>query len=125
MQSMTVLYDGACEICRRARTWLERQPKFVPLHFVPATSERARQLFPWLDPESTLADLTVIGDGGEVYRGAAAWVMCLWALREWREWSLTLASPDVMPKARQFITWVSRNRLAIGRLVAPTAQRAP
>ena len=111
---LTVLYDARCQLCRKARSWLEGQPKYVPLEFVPAGSEEAWRLFPDLDHASTLRDLTVVGSGGELYRGAKAWVMCLWALREYRETALKLSTPETMPMARRLIAWVSRNRLWLG-----------
>jgi len=108
---LTVLYDSSCALCRKARSWLQDQPKYVEMEFVPADSLEARRLFPDLDHVSTLQDLTVIGSGGELYRGAKAWVMCLWALREYRETALKLSTPETMPMARRLIAWVSRNRL--------------
>jgi predicted DCC family thiol-disulfide oxidoreductase YuxK len=108
---LTVLYDSSCALCRKARAWLQDQPKYVELEFVPADSLEARRLFPDLDHASTLRDLTVVGSGGELYRGAKAWVMCLWALREYRETALKLSTPETMPMARRLIAWVSRNRL--------------
>jgi predicted DCC family thiol-disulfide oxidoreductase YuxK len=114
---LTVLYDAQCNLCQRARSWLERQPKYVPLEFMPAGSEGARRRFPGLDPAATLVDLTVVGAGGEVYRGAKAWVMCLWALKEHRETALRLSAPALMPIARQTIDWLSRNRFRLGSLL--------
>jgi predicted DCC family thiol-disulfide oxidoreductase YuxK len=122
---LTVLYDERCNLCQRARRWLDRQPKYVPLDFVPAGSEEARRRFPGLDHAATLMDLTVVAAGGEVYRGAKAWVMCLWALKEHRETALRLAAPQLMPIARQTIDWLSRNRFRIGSLLeaAPWTSR--
>lgn len=108
---LTVLYDARCQLCRKARSWLEDQPKYVPLEFVAAGSDDARRLFPGLDPAWTLEDLTVVSAEGAVYRGAKAWVMCLWALRKYRETALRLSTPETMPVARRLIAWVSRNRL--------------
>jgi len=108
---LTVLYDSNCALCRKARSWLQDQPKFVEMEFVAAGSLEARRLFPDLDHAATLRDLTVIGGGGEVYQRAKAWVMCLWALREYRETALKLSTPETMPLARRIIAWVSRHRL--------------
>ncbi len=77
---LTVLYDASCSLCTFLRDWLGKQPQLVPLRLVPAGSELARALFPALDHRATLDEITVVGDGGQVYRGAAAWVVCLWAL---------------------------------------------
>jgi predicted DCC family thiol-disulfide oxidoreductase YuxK len=115
METLTVLYDMRCELCCRVRGWLEAQPAYVRLAFVPAGSQGARRRFPQLDHAATLAELTVIGDGGEVYSGAAGWLICLWALREYRAWALTLASPALMPTAQRFITWISQNRWRLGQ----------
>jgi len=111
---LTVLYDSSCALCRKARSWLQDQPKYVEMEFVPADSLVARRLFPDLDHASTLQDLTVIGSGGELYRGAKAWVMCLWALKKYRSAALRMSEPEMLPVARRLIAWVSRNRFEIG-----------
>ena len=46
-------------------------------------------------------ELVVVDDSGGVYRNGSAWIMCLYALREYREWSLRLATPALFPLARQ------------------------
>lgn len=112
---LTVLYDGRCALCRRAQAWLESQPKFVPLEYVAAGSQEARRRFPGLDHDNTLVDLTVVSFNGEVYHGAKAWIMCLWALKKYRGTALRLATPELMPTAKRVIAWVSRNRFNIGQ----------
>jgi predicted DCC family thiol-disulfide oxidoreductase YuxK len=107
---LTVLYDSGCALCCRARRWLADQPSFVELEFVGAATPHARKRFPHLNPEETKEDLTVVGDDGSVYRGAKAWLICLWATRRYRAWSLTLGTPALLPSARRLIEWVSRNR---------------
>ena len=74
VRRLTVLYDAECSLCAFVRDWLVRQPQLVPLELVPAASEAARARFPGLDHGSTLEEITVVGDAGQVYRGAAAWV---------------------------------------------------
>jgi len=120
METLTVLYDARCELCRRVRSWLETQPCYVRLEFVAAGSVEAQQRYPALDQAATQTDLTVISDTGDVYNGAAGWLMCLWALRNYRAWSLTLSSPALMPKAQRFITWVAQNRWRLGAVAAET-----
>ncbi|WP_405885567.1 DUF393 domain-containing protein [Streptomyces sp. NBC_01136] len=90
---LTVLYDAQCSLCTFLRDWLGKQAQLVPLRLVPAGSEEARALFPALDHRATLDEITVVGDGGQVYRGAAAWVVCLWALREHRPLAHRLSTP--------------------------------
>jgi predicted DCC family thiol-disulfide oxidoreductase YuxK len=88
---LTVLYDGACTLCVRLRDWLARQPAFVALAFVDARSHEAARRFgavPWLGRE-----LVVVDDRHRVWAGPGAFVMCLWALRRYRAWSLRMATP--------------------------------
>lgn len=123
MNALIVLYDAHCELCCRIREWLTSQPKYVELKFIAAGSAEARRRFPELNHNATLRELTVISTSGHVYRDAKAWLMCLWALREYREWSLQLSTPEMMPIARRFIAWISRNRFRIARLALETRGR--
>jgi hypothetical protein len=86
------------------------KPKYVELAFVPASSDEARSCYPQLNHELTLTDLTVISDQGAVYCGPKAWLMCLWALRDYRDWALRLSSPELLPTAKRVISTISQNR---------------
>lgn len=92
-----------------------RQPAFLDMTFVPAGSARAAGLFPDLARAGWSDELVVIDDGGGVYRNGDAWIMCLYALQEYREWSLRLASPALRPLARQAFALVSGRRSHISR----------
>jgi len=119
MRSLTVLYDPNCALCQRAWFWLNAQRKYVHMAFLPAGTEQARSRYPGLDHDASLRELTVVGDGGEVYLGVKAWLMCLWALREYRAMALRWSTPEKMPLARRFVAWVSRNRGALDHILAP------
>ncbi|WP_320778169.1 thiol-disulfide oxidoreductase DCC family protein [Streptomyces sp. CRN 30] len=93
VRRLTVLYDAECGLCSFVRDWLTRQRQLVPVETVPAGSEEARRRFPGLDHAASLEEITVVGDGGQVYRSAAAWVVTLWALREHRPLAHRLATP--------------------------------
>ncbi|MGW0860243.1 thiol-disulfide oxidoreductase DCC family protein [Streptomyces sp. NPDC002690] len=97
---LTVLYDPQCSLCVHVRHWLRGQRQLVPLDLVPAASEEARRRFPELDPATTLEEITVVGDQGQVYQGAAAWIVCLWALADHRPKAHWLATPAGRPFAR-------------------------
>jgi hypothetical protein len=72
-----------------------------------------------------------MADTGEVWQGAGAWVLCLWALHEYRGWSARLASPTMQVAARKIVHWISQNRIGMSRLagfksdaeLAATAER--
>jgi predicted DCC family thiol-disulfide oxidoreductase YuxK len=110
MKTLYVLYDAKCELCRRVRVWLQGQAPFVPLAFVPLQSADLEDRFPGVAALEPERQILVVADSGEVWRGADAWIMSLWALREYREWSQRLASPLLRPFAMRVCDMVSRNR---------------
>jgi ankyrin repeat protein/predicted DCC family thiol-disulfide oxidoreductase YuxK len=111
MQKLTVLYDGSCRFCASSRHWLEAHPAYIPLEFIPATrvAETASR-FPGLDGPGAGEEPVVVDDEGGVYRGVAAWVMCLWALEDYRPFAAKLSSQALLPYARQAFELVTRNR---------------
>lgn len=118
MKTLTVLYDFNCGLCQRARRWLEAEPKFLALEFIPAGSDHARYRFPSLSlslPDK-VEELVVVADDGGVYRGDRAWIMCLYALTEYREWALRLATPRLLPLARSAFQLISEHRIRISKL---------
>ncbi|WP_329220409.1 DUF393 domain-containing protein [Streptomyces sp. NBC_01485] len=114
VRRLTVLYDAECSLCRFLRARLSRQPQLVPLEFVPAASAEARARFPGLDHRATLDEITVVGDAGQVYRGAAAWIVVLWALREHRPLSHRLSTPAGAKLARAAVLAATKWRGAQG-----------
>jgi len=111
MQALFVLYDSRCGVCTHVKTWLQKQAAYVPLHFVPADSPEAQRRFPMLRPGAE--ELAVISSSGEAWLGDQAWIICLWALREYRSWAHRLASPWMRPLARRAFLALSRNRYAL------------
>lgn len=106
---LTVLYDATCSLCRAARDWMQAEPQYVEIDFVAAGSDAARRRFPALNHADTLIDVTAVDDAGNVYVGAKTWLVCLWALKNYREWAIRL-SGRALPAAKPFIAWISRNR---------------
>jgi predicted DCC family thiol-disulfide oxidoreductase YuxK len=115
MNRLYVLFDAQCELCVRCRNWLLAQPAFVPLHFIAFQSAEAQQRFPGIDALKPSEQLLVIANDGSVYRGACAWIMCLWALQDYRLLSERLAQPILLPFARIVCELLSRNRFFLSR----------
>jgi predicted DCC family thiol-disulfide oxidoreductase YuxK len=110
MQHLVVLYDAHCSLCRRFKEWLAAQAPapnglggVVRLGFVAAGSADARRLYPGLDHEATLREVTVVADDGAVYVGDRAWIVCLWATRDHRHTAVRLAGPAMRPVARAMV----------------------
>lgn len=114
MQHLTILYDATCGLCSAARRWLERQDLYVPLEFVPCATPRAQHRFPTLDHDLSRRDVTAVSSDGHVWRGAEAWILCLWATHRWRGLSSDMSQPGQMHRARGFFQMVSRHRERIG-----------
>jgi predicted DCC family thiol-disulfide oxidoreductase YuxK len=141
MQRLYVLYDGRCGLCRVAHQWLERQETLVELEFLAAGSFEAARLFPTLADNDRPEELIVVSEEGGVYRGGHAWIMCLYALEDYREWAERLSSPALLPLARQGFAMLSKQRgrisrwlglaseheivEALRRVVAPTCEITP
>lgn len=99
MRKLTVYYDARCGLCCAVRDWLARQRQLVRIECLPATS-----------PGS---ELTVIADTGEIWEGDSAYIVVLWALGDYREWSKRLASPSMLPLARAMFAKLSQYRGAL------------
>lgn len=118
VRRLTVLHDAECSLCGFLRDWLRGQAQLVPLEFVPAGSAQATARFPGLDHRATLDEITVVGDSGQIYRGAAAWIVTLWALREYRPLSHRLSTPAGARLARAAVLtaakWREGHRQPVG-----------
>jgi len=66
----------------------------------------------------------VISDEGAVYRGAHAWVMCLWALENYRAHAQRLAHPVLLPLARTVCELLSRNRFFLSDVLFRREQQS-
>ena len=116
-RQLTVLYDPDCALCRRCRDWLATQPQLIPLAFVAQGTEAAGRRYPQLEvgPGHPTDDLIVVSDRGQVYRSTRAWIMCFYALREYRPLAFRLSHPALMPLARRAYQAVANNRMWLSR----------
>jgi hypothetical protein len=109
VNALVVYYDSRCGLCLAVRDWIGRQRQLVPVECRPKSPE--------------MDELVVIADTGEVLSGDTAWLMVLWALVEYRDWSYRLANPALLPAARAFFARLSKYRgllsCALGQPPAP------
>lgn len=109
LSTLYVLYAARCGLCASIKQRLEWQPKFVGLVFVPAGSAAAAHLLQDLPPPLP-DDLIVVSNTGCVWRGDHAWLMVLWALRDFRGWVRRLSTPALLPFARAAFAALSHGR---------------
>jgi len=119
VRSLAVLYDGGCGLCTWAKDWILRQSPLVRLRFVAAGSSEARAAYPQVPP----GELAVVANTGEVWLGNRAWIVCLWALREYRDLAFRLTSPGLLRFAQEAFSAISRNRHALARLLELRSER--
>ncbi len=113
MRYLTVLYDPECGLCSRVGTWMRAQPKWVALRLVP--SNLGARLYPELATQIYREELVVVSDEGGVYVGDHAWLMCLYALKDYRSWAQRLSRPSLLPFARNAFAILSGNRRRISK----------
>ena len=111
--SITVLYDAACGLCTFAKHWIGKQASLVGIEFVAAGSTEAQRAFPQIPAD----ELTVVADTGDVWLGNHAWIVCLWALRDYRELAFRLTGPALSLMAREAFAAVSKNRMALSDML--------
>jgi predicted DCC family thiol-disulfide oxidoreductase YuxK len=113
VRELTVIYDSRCGLCTRIKSWLVKQPAYVRVRPMASNSWESRERFPELQPQ----EIAVIADTGEVWLGNHAWIICLWALEEYRGWAIRLSTPTLLPLARQAFALFSESRFMISRLL--------
>ena len=117
--SLTILYDADCGLCTRAKEWLRTQAPLVALDFLATGSSEARRRFPQLPA----GELAVVANTGDVWFGNHAWVVCLWALKDYRDFAFRLTSRLLLLMAREAFTFVSKNRLALSTMLRLRSDR--
>lgn len=120
--ALAVFFDQDCKLCRSCRRWLQAQDKYFPVEFLAYQSRRAREICPQLAELNPDKEIVVMADNGQIYQGGSAWIMCLYALRRYRELSFKLAHPMLLPLAKKMCHIVSNHRRALSKFF-PGASR--
>jgi hypothetical protein len=97
----------------------------VPLVFIAFQSDEAQRRFSGIDALKPGEQLLMISNEGAIYRGAHAWIMCLWALDNYREHAQRLAHPALLPPGKTCLRIALSKTLLLIRCVVPpgTTQR--
>lgn len=123
MNRLTVLTDAQCGLCRNCRAWLERQVQWIPLEFLDHASPEVDRRYPGLRALRPEEQMIVVADTGELWQGEAAWLVCLHALRDYRDWAARCSHPLLRPLAGMLYRQVSTNRHGISKVLGLDALR--
>jgi len=109
-----VVYDGACRVCGRLVSLLERWDRGERIETIPSQAPGVHARFPWIPPEAYAESLQLIGPGGHTYQGAAALDKLLGVLPLGGTFRWVFRIPLMGKVVDRFYRWFARNRYRLG-----------
>lgn len=116
VKKIEVFYDGRCGMCCSFHEWIHRQERAFQIDFVPYQAERAEEVFPGIHTLDPAREMIVRADNGEIYRGAEAWVMCLYSCANHRDMAKRLARPAMLAVAIRVCHLLAANRHGLSKV---------
>lgn len=116
VQKIEVFYDGRCGMCCTFHEWIHRQKRAFAIDFIPYQSSEAESLFPGLHTLDPAREMIVRTDGGVLYRGAEAWVWCLYGCADYRGVAKRLARPAMLAVAVRMCRLLAANRHGLSKI---------
>lgn len=110
MPNLTVLYDGACSLCRASIARVRRSDARQRIAFLDVHDPSVKERFPQVDPEVALRWMQAVDANGRVSSGADAWAHMGMLLTGWKLVAWILLVPGVHWIATRIYHWVAGNR---------------
>ena len=110
MAELTVLYDGACNLCRASVARVRRMDPRSLIELVDLHDASVRERFPQVNIEEAMRLMQAVDRGGHVYSGADAWARIGLVLPGWKLAAWLLLVPGIHFVAQRLYGWVARNR---------------
>src|SRR5215469_2337436 len=110
MAELTVLYDGACSLCRASVARVRRFDARGRIAFLDVRDSSVKGRFPQVDPEVALRSMQAVDSNGRVSSGADAWARMALLLPGWKLLAWILLLPGFHWIAAKIYGWVARNR---------------
>jgi predicted DCC family thiol-disulfide oxidoreductase YuxK len=111
-----VFYDGRCGMCCTFHEWINRQPRAFEIDFVPYQSPDAGTIFPGINTLDPAREMIVRRDDGSIFRGAEAWVWCLYSCANYRSLARRLARPGMLAVAIRICRLLAANRHGLSKI---------
>jgi predicted DCC family thiol-disulfide oxidoreductase YuxK len=116
MKKIEVYYDGRCGMCCSFHEWINRQPRAYSIEFIPYQAARAEQIFPGISTLDPAREMIVRTDENKIFRGAEAWVLCLYSCSNHQTAARRLAGPGLLPIAVHSCRLLAANRHALSKI---------
>ena len=115
MAELTVLYDGACGLCRASVERVRRIDPRGRIELVDLHDLGVAVRFPQVNLEDAMRLMQAVDQNGAVYSGVDAWARIGLALPGWNLLAWLLLVPGIHYVAERFYAWVARNRYRSNR----------
>lgn len=115
-KGIEVFYDGRCGMCCSFHEWINRQPRAFGIEFIPYQAAHAERIFPGLGTLDPAREMIVRTSEDEIFRGAEAWVWCLYSCKNHQEAARRLGGPGLLPLAIHACRMLAANRHALSKV---------
>lgn len=123
IKGIEVFYDGRCGMCCSFHEWINRQPRAFPIAFIPYQAAHAERVFPGLGTLDPAREMVVRTSGNEIFRGAEAWVWCLYSCANHQVAARKLGGPGLLPIAIHACRVLAANRHALSKILFRSKDR--
>jgi predicted DCC family thiol-disulfide oxidoreductase YuxK len=107
---LTVLYDGACNLCRASVARVRGMDPRGRIELLDLHDSSVSARFPQVNREEAMRLMQAVDPRGRVYSGVDAWARIGLALPGWKLLAWLLLVPGIHFLARHLYAWVARNR---------------
>ena len=110
MPELTVLYDGACNLCRASVARVRRMDPRARIELLDLHDASVAARFPQVNLDEAMRLIQAVDPCGRVYSGADAWAHIGLVLPGWKLVAWLLLVPGIHIVAQHLYAWVARNR---------------
>ena len=124
IRGIEVFYDGRCGMCCSFHEWINRQPRAFGIGFIPYQAAEAERVFPGLGTLDPAREMVVRTSEGRIFRGAEAWVWCLFSCANHQAAARRLGGPGLLPVAIRACRLLAANRHALSKVFFRSKDKA-
>ena len=123
IKGIEVFYDGRCGMCCSFHEWINRQPRAFAIDFIPYQATDAERIFPGLGTLDPAREMVVRTSEHQIFRGAEAWVWCLYSCANHQAAARRLGGPTLLPIAIHTCRVLAANRHALSKVLFRSKDR--